>query len=198
MMKKIKSLITTLALATTCSFSGGDIIPIPMEPEYIDSEETQSIPIYIGIGATYAEIERDGCGGCGQSNEREQDGRVGLILKAGFNVSDYLDIEARGLTTFGSDVYSKTSHIGLYLKPKMLVAEDLTVYGLLGYGNTKVDYEKSTEDASGASYGLGVEYDTNGEEPGLGIWMDFQNLLNDEGTTNTSAYAISAGLIYSF
>jgi opacity protein-like surface antigen len=197
-MTKTKLILATLALGTTYAFSGGDIAPIPMEPEPV-YEETSTMSVYIGVGPTYAQVERDTCAnGCGNKGT-DKDGRVGGILRAGWNVSDYLGIEARALTTFESDVYSKTTHIGLYLKPQVAVAEQLTIYGLLGYGNTEVEYENSTEDVSGFSYGAGLEFDLNPEEQaGLGIWMDFQSLLTDEGTTNTSAHAFSGGLLYNF
>jgi hypothetical protein len=196
-MKSTKLIMTTLALATTYSFAGGNVIAIPMEPEPIVMPETTSV--YIGLGATFATIERNTCStGCG-SSDTAKDGRIGGILRAGWNINDYLGIEARALTTFGTDVYSKTSHIGLYLKPQVAVAEQITIYGLLGYGNTEVVYENSTEDESGFSYGAGLEFDLDPEEQeGLGIWVDFQHLLTDKGLTHTGANAFQGGLLYNF
>ena len=195
---KRAQIVTALALASTFAFAGGSIAPVPVEPIPIIVEEEPST-IYLGVGPVYAQTERDGCkNGCGFAPSIK-DGRVGGILRAGWNVTDYLGLEARALTTFGTEVFSKTTHIGLYLKPQMQIAEQLTVYGLLGYGNTQVEYEKSTEDISGFSYGAGIEYDLDPEEQaGLGIWMDFQSLLSKEGASNTSAHAFSGGLLYNF
>ena len=87
--------------------------------------------------------------------------------------------------------------------------EQFNVYGLLGYGWTDITAEgncvvfRETYDYNGFSYGIGIEYDLSDrdtdreegeydrlfdgqadQEKGWGLWLDYQNLMNDKGPDN--------------
>jgi opacity protein-like surface antigen len=96
--------------------------------------------------------------------------------------------------------------------------DEMNVYGLLGYGRTTIDYTNgimsSTLKENGFAYGAGLEYDLSSDESlgeysrafdgqgdqeeGWGLWVDYQNLLMDEGVTHTDSNIITTGITYDF
>ena len=110
-------------------------------------------------------------------------------------------MKQRVLKTFGSNVFFGITHYGLYLKP---VSNALKIYGLLGYGNTKIDYtngvKSSTTDESGIAYGVGVEYTLAKDADGSGwdLWADYSRLLKDKGDKHSTADIVTAGAVYHF
>jgi len=221
-MQKIRNIVlslTAIAAVSTQSMAGGKLVaPVeaPVVPIVVPSE-VNPLPIYIGIGAIAAFINRDACP-CSEDQSDIDDHRYGGIIRAGWDFNQYVGIEARALKTFGSDTFSTTEHYGLYLKPQYHVAEQANVYGLLGYGRTTVDYDngiKSSHNPSnGFSYGVGFEYDLStdasegnyargfdgqgDQEKGWGLWLDFQHLLSNEGPMHTDSNIITGGVTYDF
>jgi OOP family OmpA-OmpF porin len=68
-------------------------------------------------------------------------------------------------------------------------------------------------DEAGLSVGFGLEYDMSDDEAvvadrafdgqgdqekGWGIWVDYQNLLHNEGTNDIKANIVTAGVTYDF
>jgi hypothetical protein len=92
----------------------------------------------------------------------------------------------------------------------------LNVYGLAGYGNTEIDFDCPTiadYDDAGVSVGFGFEYDMSADstvaasrtfdgqgdqEKGWGVWVDYQNFLNDEGENKIKSNIVTAGVTYDF
>jgi len=228
-MKKVISIIILgTLLATGSLYAGKNVVLAPVGivviPEQIDPN-----PFYVGVGAIWAGVSRD----CIDPNPycpdtRLKDSTWGGIIRAGYDYNQYFGIEARALkATLDSD-WAETTHYGIFLKPMMPVGEQMNIYGLLGYGHTKVItdcaiQEKFTHD--GFSYGIGLEYDLSDKEDdyesykehaddvlefdrpfdgqgdqevGWGLWIDWQNLLHDEGADKYKVNIISFGVTYDF
>lgn len=215
MKKVINTISLGVLLATGSLFGGGNIAPVA------PIEEIDPNPFYLGVGAIWAGASRD-CSGFGCSDTvRLKDSTWGGIVRAGYDFNQYFGVEARALKgTIESD-WAETTHYGIFLKPMMPVGEQMNIYGLLGYGHTEVKTiatlltEKFTHD--GLSYGIGLEYDLSDresdredgsydrpfdghgdQEKGWGLWIDYQNLMNNEGADNYKSNIVSFGVTYDF
>ena len=161
------------------------------------------LPFYIGLGLAMSNIDRDPCP-CANGQMIIEDHRYGAILRVGYDFNDYFGLEGRALKTFGDNVFSKTTHYGLYLKPQFAISDKLKVYGLLGYGNTQVDYtngvKSSRTDEDGVAYGIGIEYRLTKEDDGSGwgFWVDYSRLLKKKGAVHSTVDMATAGGIYHF
>jgi len=196
-LNKILPSIVVATLLSTNLFAGGDfIVPaVPIEPVEV-TPELEPV-FYVGIGGVASGLSRN-CA-CKTKNERLKDMTYGVILKAGMDITDYIGVEARYINASIENDFSEMVHYGLYLKPQYLLDDDITVYGLLGYGKTTVDYtlgkRTSTLDESGFSYGAGLEYAL---EDNIGLWIDMQHIFSEEGTFETDLNLGSAGVTYNF
>lgn len=223
-MKKIIKIITLSGLLTTSSlFGGGDIAPV------IPIEKIDPNPFYVGVGLIWAGVSRD----CNDPSEycpdtRLKDSTWGGIIRVGYDFNQYFGIEGRALkATLDSD-WAETTHYGIFLKPMMPVGEQMNIYGLLGYGHTKVVTDCAIQETfkhDGFSYGIGLEYDLSDkeddyeahkenewdvltfdrefdghgdQEKGWGLFIDYQNLMHDEGPNNYRTNIISFGVTYDF
>ena len=216
-MKRTLLSVATMVALTGTSYAGGKAVA-PVEAEVAPIPAViNPIPLYVGVGAIAAFIKRDPCP-CAPNAPDIKDHRYGGIIRAGWDFNPYIGIEARALKTFGSDVFSKTEHYGLYLKPQYHVADKINVYALAGYGRTTIDYtngvRSSTLKKNGFSYGIGMEYDLSSDESlgeyarafdgqgdqekGWGLWVDFQHLLTNEGLTHTDSNIVTVGITYDF
>ena len=218
-MKKIlHSLTVSAVLATGSLYAGGDIAPI-VAPVAGDSPN----PFYVGVGLMWAGISTD-CFGEGDCPDvRLKDSTWGGIVRGGWEYNQYVGIEARALTTaFDEDWTDRTTHYGIYLKPQYPVSENVNVYGLLGYGRTEIDVKctafTDNYTYNGFSWGIGLEYDLSDtdddfeegvaydrpfdghmdQEKGWGLWIDYQNLLNDKGYHNYKVNIVTFGVTYDF
>lgn len=210
-MKIFQVAVLAALLSTVTLTAGKNVAPVesPVAPVVSPS------PFYIGVGVTMASIGREPCA-CLESKSLD-DHRYGGILRVGMDFNQYIGVEARALKTFENDVFSETTHYGIYLKPQYHIMNQLNVYGLIGYGKTKVDYagcDLSDIDVSGISYGIGFEYDLTDDaeaagydrgfdgqgdqETSWGIWADYVRVAKDEGVAKTTADIFSIGLTYDF
>ena len=214
MNKIMISALTVTALIST-SLAGGKFIAPAVVPIVPIAPMINPLPIYVGLGLVAVNLERDPCA-C--ANTETDDLRYGSILRVGWDFNNYVGVEARVLKTLEDDVFSETTHYGLYLKPQYHVTPQMNVYALLGYANTTVDYtngiQSSTTDENGFSYGAGFEYDfgvdeslgaysrifdgQGDQEKGWGMWVDVQHLLNDAGAVHTTSNILTAGITYDF
>jgi len=215
MYKIIISLATVVALTSTSSAGGKHVVAadaavIPIPPVVV----VNPLPIYIGLGLIAAGVSRD----CPCSTDKRlKDTTYGGILRVGWDINQYVGIEARALNASLEEDFSTTKHYGLYFKPQYHIASQTNVYGLLGYGKTDVtgcSYANHTLSKSGISYGVGLEYDfgldesegqyirgfdgQGDQEKGWGMWIDFQHLLYHEGIFNTNSNIGTAGITYDF
>jgi len=151
-----------------------------------------------------------------------EDSSWGGIIRVGYDYNQYIGIEARALRASLNSDFSETTHFGIFLKPMIPVGERMNIYGLLGYGwtDTTTEYCINSQqefEYDGFSYGIGLEYDLSdresdreegtydrpfdghgNQEKGWGLWIDYQNLMRDEGPNNYTIDVVSFGVTYDF
>jgi opacity protein-like surface antigen len=212
------------------AFGGGDVAPVESVVVTPAPVPEVSSPIKFYIGGGYAAIDADGSGVGEQQYETDDFGSPGLphsynidannyLLLAGVKFNPYFAIEGRywnsiddfdykytsdGNTTTGSINDGEVESYGIYAKPMYPATEQVDVYGLLGYANTKISGSggKLMDDGD-FSWGLGASYDVN---ENLSVFADFVRLYDD--TVNSPALpmdgddvtvdSINVGLIYTF
>lgn len=219
-MKKraLEVIISVLLMSITVQAGGGkQVVPPEAIVEPIPPMETP-MPVYIGLGVV--EGRYSGCDsypGC-----KYADITYGVLMRVGYEWSQYIGVEARILST-SLDVDpnggEKMQHMGIFVKPMYPVNDDLDLYALLGYGwtksTTKSIYLRNV-DETGLSAGFGVEYDLSSkeddreedvdydrpfdgqadQEKGWGLYADYQRLLIKSGAPNMDI--ISGGVTYDF
>jgi len=137
---KMKKLISTITLGTLLAtgslYAGGVVAPVGVIvapiPDQIDPN-----PFYVGVGVVWADVSRDcieeGCPIIGL-----EDTTWGGIIRAGYDFNQYIGIEARALKATINNEWAEVTHYGIFLKPFLPVGEQINIYGLLGWGHTKV------------------------------------------------------------
>jgi OOP family OmpA-OmpF porin len=172
-------------------------------------------PWYVGVGLLWSGMRRD----CACQNGNVEETTYGALLRAGYDFNQYVGVEVRGLYSNLQKDIASTEHYGLYLKPMYPVSESLNIYGLLGYGKTKIEcfVESLSYDDNGLSWGVGLEYDLSSkkedyqegkydrtfdgqgdQERGWGLWIDYQNLLSNASVSHFDSNIVSAGVTYDF
>jgi OOP family OmpA-OmpF porin len=209
MMKTVKAIIVAGLLTSTAVMAGKNVAPAasPVVPVL------NPIPLYVGLGLLWTGTSVD-CP-CAK-DKRLKDNTYGGILRVGYDFNPYIGVEGRIFKSSMSKNFSETTHYGIYLKPQYHVTDALNVYGLIGYGNTKIecDYKGTIYDDSGFSFGIGMEYDMSkdsdalasnrtfdgqgDQEKGWGLWVDYQNLLHNEGSLDIKSNIVTAGVTYDF
>ncbi|MBD3790127.1 MAG: porin family protein [Campylobacterales bacterium] len=228
MKKIINTLALGALLGTSSLFAGGDIAPAEVIVAPIPDEgKPNPFYIGVGINWVGVSrdcicyyIDRPDVV---RSVTRGKDSLYGGIIRAGFDYNQYFGIEARALKTFWDKNSAEVTHYGLYLKPMMPINDRTNIYGLIGYGHTEVItdcspllYEKFTH--NGPSFGIGLEYDLSDpeadreegvhydrpfdghgdQEKGWGLFVDYQNLMHDEGPDKYRVNVVSFGVTYDF
>lgn len=215
MKKTIQIMVLSSLIATSSLFGGGNIVPV------VPIEEIDPNPFYVGAGLVWTGISRD-CFCPPDQTTRLKDSTWGGIIRAGYDYNQYVGIEVRALqSSIESDWVDKTTHYGIFLKPMMPIDEQMNIYGLLGYGHTEVktdcSFLKDEFTHDGFSYGIGLEYDLSDrdsdkeegeydrpfdghgdQEKGWGLFIDYQNLMHNEGPDNFKSNIISFGITYDF
>ena len=211
MKKVIFSLVATVALSSV-AFAGKNVapvpvpsIPIPQKPQPpVTPAVLPPLGLYVGGGLTYVHSKckcdsnvhfSDGTNG--RTNKADT---YGINLKAGYTFNDYLAIEGQYLYTPWGDEDKTLKHYGLYLKPTAPVADNLDVYGLLGYGKTEC--ETTNDSFKGFAWGLGAEYTfgqkVSGAKNGWGVYAEYTRPLKKSGSKNITTNAVSTGVAYHF
>jgi OOP family OmpA-OmpF porin len=214
MMKNTLIILTTIMTFTMSTYAGSKNVA-PIEAEVLPVPPViNPIPIYLGIGLVASAVSKD-CP-CAD-DERQKDMTYGAIIRAGWDINQYVGVEARYAKARLEKDFSTTTHYGLFLKPQYHITNQMNVYGLLGYGKTVVEgcaLKNGELSQSGFSYGLGFEYDFSeddslgeyermfdgqgDQEKGWGLWADYQNLFNNEGHYKVKTNLFSAGVTYDF
>lgn len=166
------SVVATIALSSFAMGTGDMSVPVEVEALEVPEEvlvESGKNGFYLSFG--YGLMTQDAGDGFIYSYNM-------AMLGAGYEVNDYLDIEARywinptkdevtntelGQTTTFERSYNVSS---IYLKPKYPISDRLNVYALLGYTYTEFESTVASgnnagstlEDGSNYSLGLGVSY----------------------------------------
>ena len=195
----------------------------PVEPaiaEIPETEPAKNIQPYFGIagGSSTAKVNSQAkvCGGCqydkvNQTSSKAPDkllkwggsgDSTSIMALAGVEVNDFLAVEAR-LTKAVSDYEIKDhkpiSYVNgaIYLKPQYKF-EMGSVYGLLGYGVSKIDFMGNSTNVGGLQYGAGASYNVNDE---LAVFADYTKLYGggkkiSEASTMNGIDSVNAGVIY--
>ena len=201
-MKKFTISVAAVMAMSTFAIAGGDIAPVEVVAAPIVVEDDSSF--YVGAGYSYVTADIDGT---------EEGNAYSLI--AGYNYNQYIAIEGRYISTVGdmdvSDDRSSLNHpdgsyerevtsAAIYLKPQYPVTEELSIYGLLGYG---VVDARST-DADGFQWGLGAKYMFNAN---IGLFVDYTSLYDGDmdnvetfvnNTWDSQIKSTNIGFTYSF
>ncbi len=214
---KMKSQMTKLVLASLLA-SGVLVAGKNVEPAVVPVAPVVDVnPFYVGLGLLWSGTSRDCACAAGT---RLKETTYGVIGRVGYDFNQYIGIEARALKASIDKDFAETTHYGIYLKPQYHITDKLNIYGLLGYGKTKIECEhpkipagSKMYDESGISVGIGLEYDLSedktvatsrafdgqgDQEKGWGVWIDYQNLLHDEGKDKIKANIVTAGVTYDF
>lgn len=203
-MKKsiILSMMAVFAM-TDMGFAGGDFIP-EYQPEIIqpEADETEVLEeevlsdVYIGAGPARGRYFSD----CGNGECSYEDVTYGVLVRGGYNFSEYFGIETRLISTFldkGPLGGQALSHFGFFLKPMVNLSPKTNIYAFLGYGMTKTsnDGKLETVDESGFSAGGGVEFGID-KNASWRFFTDYQRLVIKNDVPDLDV--ISAGINYHF
>jgi len=212
----MKSQMTKLVLASLLA-SGVLVAGKNVEPAVVPVAPVVDVnPFYVGLGLLWSGTSR----GCNCADGRLKNTAYGAIGRIGYDFNRYIGIEARAFKASIDKNFAETTHYGIYLKPQYPITDKLNIYGLIGYGKTKIECDSPSiapgtkmYDKSGVSVGIGMEYDLSKDEPvaasrpfdgqgdqekGMGVWVDYQNLLHNEGRDKIKANIVTAGVTYDF
>ena len=195
MRNKLQKMIITGLVVNSALFAGGDVLP-PVAPVVPIVPLPIVIPILIGGGLIWGLESRD----CVSvvCSKRVKDNSFGGVIKAEYELNDYISFEARAYKDGIGNNFAETTHYGIYLKPKYPITSQSNIYGLIGYGHTKVecDIANATYTRNGISFGAGAEY--NFLNSPWGVWSDYMNIMNDSGPYNSNNNVVSIGGSYHF
>lgn len=186
MKKTTLSIIAAVAM-NTFAFAGGDISPVEPQVTVPEVSEESTVSFYVGAGYSYMNMDA--------GIEGEHDGDATLLL-AGINFNQYVAVEARyaGLTDC-------IENAAIYVKPQYPFGP-VSVFALLGYGQTTYDNGVVDGSESGFQWGLGANYAIT---ENIGVFADYTSLYDDSGfdmlipaTTDLTADAVSVGVTYTF
>ena len=204
-MKKLTLSIATLAIMAISAQAGKNVIPAPVEPIPVPPAVIPPLGLYIGGGFTYSksECQCDPSVKCSDNTSCAQvhgGTTYGVNLKAGYNFTNYIGVEAKYIYTPWGDKNKTLKHYGLYLKPSYALTENLDIYALLGYGSTECETVKGSQ--KGFAWGAGAEYTINkkvaGTKDGFGVYVEYLRPLKKTGNKNIKVDMVNAGVSYNF
>ena len=193
------------------------IAPIPKKPtSIVKSKDISPSGFYAGLGITGVKY-KDSCK-CknGKGSNDFKDTTYGVMARVGYDINQYIGVEARGSKTNWNSDGSKVEHGGIYAKPMLPVGNSTNIYGLVGLAKTKVTSNSGKTpkvNADGLALGIGVEMDLSkdipkdgrysrsfdgqgDQEKGLGLFVDYERMLVKKNAPDLDA--VSAGVTYDF
>ncbi|MCK5855402.1 MAG: outer membrane beta-barrel protein [Sulfurovaceae bacterium] len=187
-------------------------VPVPI----IASKKISPSGFYAGLGITGAKY-KDNCK-CknGKGSHKFKDTTYGAMARVGYDINQYIGVEARGSKTNWDSHGSKVEHAGIYAKPMLPVGSATNIYGLVGLAKTKVTSKSGKTpkvNADGLALGIGMEMDLSRDVPkdgrysrsfdgqgdqekGLGLFVDYERMLVKKNAPDLDA--VSAGVTYDF
>jgi len=201
-MKKqlLSTTAAALLLLTNFSYAGGDIAPQEPEvtmPDVMDEPVVSDNYFYAGIGYSYMDMNDD-------TLDTDITANAATFL-AGYKFHQYLAVEGRyslsvsDLDVEGVDRSWDMSNVAIYLKPQYAF-EQVTVYGLLGYGEVTLDNGTSHSE-DGFQWGLGASFSAT---ENIDVFVDYTRLYDDNGfdtfTANNDIIfdSVNVGVNYKF
>jgi len=170
-MKKIVVSIWAIVAMSSFGVAGGDtgkeIVPVVVP--FVEIEEVEEKNWYVGIGVVYNRVYSTDSEWFNDQipTQDETGGFTGIV---GYNFNEYIAVEGRISKTFWDRDYSDASTYSIFLKPQYPVTEDLTVYGLLGFGGAYVEGSSGDNDFQAWPDMIGEEIlDHTGFQWGFGL-----------------------------
>jgi len=198
-MKLLTTTATSLLLFTSLALAGGDIDPQEPEinlPEMMDETISDNY-FYAGLAYSHMRMDDD-------TFNKKVTGNA-LTALAGYKFHQYLAVEGRYTATLGDLRANNTdndwdmTNIALYLKPQYALNQ-ITLYGLLGYG--QVDFDNGTSHTEdGFQWGVGGNFAASEM---IDIFVDYSRLYDGDGfddilgTNDTSVDSVNVGVNYNF
>jgi len=214
MNKLTLSTVAVLAMSTF-AMAGGDIEPVVEPIAEVIAPVTDS-GFYVGGGiSALSWTEKGAFSAPGEQMFIDADWEAtwtGGTFLAGYQFNKYLALEGRYTTSFGDaswedhgiddgDDGSEIDNIALYIKP-MYPIDNLSLYALLGYGETTISYEGSPDfSESSFQWGIGAGYNFTEQ---TSVFIDYTKLYDDTGfdtlisNLDYEADSITFGVIYKF
>jgi opacity protein-like surface antigen len=241
-MKKFSGSIVVGLLLSSFALAGGDIAPV--EPAVVmPAPMVDDSGFYVGGAYSFINAETDTYGEYGDIvgdpvywwRETQDSDTSGFMLQLGYQFNKYIAVEGRywnggtnmdgtsinsdGFTDSWSDDCTDLTAWGIYVKPMYPITDAVSIYGLLGYGNTQIDdqwYGDGTEilDDNGFQWGVGLSY---AYDEHISFFVDYVRLANNEGGSydynagnpdptydydyvnwETSVYTVNFGVTYKF
>ena len=167
--------------------------PVPkavvIPPVTASGSEGSTSGFYAGLGLVAARYDTNcDCGGTKSGTDKT----AGAMAKIGYNINDYIGVEARGMITPIKDDGGKIQHYGVFLKPSYPATDSLNIYGLGGIAKTKTVGTLRETDVSGVALGGGLEY----ELENFDVFADYERLYYKKGSPDLDA--VSIGVSYDF
>ena len=129
-----------------------------------------------------------------------------MTLLAGYNFNEYIAVEGRFSQTLGDLSVDNgpdsgdLSNVALYVKPQYMLANQFTLYGLLGYGQVTFDNTLSDLSEEGFQYGAGISMMATDD---IGFYVDYTRLYDDDSfdtliSKDITVDAVNVGVHYNF
>jgi len=185
------------------------VVPPPLPVKNIKTNG-----FYAGIGISAAKFKTN-CNTKGTSvcSKSGRDKTAGIMGRVGYDVNQYIGVEARGIRTNWKTNGGKVKHVGLFVKPMIPVGESTNLYALAGVAKTTTQGHLQRVDSKSFAWGAGVEYDISSDvakdgrynrkfdghgdqEKGLGLFADYERLIQKSGSPDLDT--VNVGLTYDF
>jgi len=144
---------------------------------------------YAGLGISALDYDIK----CACPNRSDSDQSVGVMTRVGYNVNNFIGVEARGITTKLKNGMGTVKHAGLYLKPMIPITPSTNAYTLIGVAKTKTSGNIRRINASALSLGGGVEMEIAN---GIGAFVDYERLIVKSGAPKLDT--LNTGVSYGF
>jgi opacity protein-like surface antigen len=183
-------------------------VPVPLADIAVNG-------LYAGIGISAAKFKSNcKCAtGTGSKISSKTDNTAGLMGRVGYDLNQYVGVEARGIRTNWKSDGGKIKHVGIFVKPMIPVGESTNLYALAGVAKTTTQGKMQRVNSKSFAWGAGVEYDIsqdsakNGrysrefdghgdQEQGLGVFVDYERLIQKSGSPDLDT--VNVGLTYDF
>ena len=210
-MKKVFLSGIAIVAFSNMALAGGKLTEATVVP-VIPVVKHDTSGFYIAGAAYYNNIYSDDYSWF-TDTQNTQDEIAGFTAIVGYNINEYLAVEARASKEFFQEDYADEYHYSFFLKPQYRFRDEanyeenyFTIYGLLGFGYVNVEgtdgntpgapeiIGKTLTDDWQFQYGLGVSYtfvDTNHPENDAGDWSIFAEYtmyMDDQSIDSTRLY----------
>ena len=189
-------------------------VPVVPAPPPLPIKNITTNGLYAGIGISAAKFQPN-CKSVGTSvcSKSAPDKTIGLMGRVGYDVNQYIGVEARGIRTNWRNHGGKIKHAGVFVKPMLPVGDSANVYALAGVAKTTTQGRLQRVDTKSFAWGVGVEYDVSqdrakdgrynrefdghgDQEKGLGVFADYERLVQKSGSPDLDT--VNVGLTYDF